>query len=331
MVTHPLPSLQGIVLNFEAGAVPDWVQLTPPGPAIVGRDGRGWKLSDPARVAAAFDPAKEPQIDMEHSSQLAAPMGIPAPAVGWINQIEVRDNALWGRVAWTAEGEAVVTSRAYRYLSPVFRFDYETGEILQIVSAGLTNSPNLEMAALNAAEMELTAMDQSVLEALGLKPEATAAEAVLAINKLTGDRDLALNAAQTPDPAKFVPKAEHDLALNRITFFEADAKARREAEIVAAVDAAVAARKLPPASKDIFLAACRQEGGLDKFRAMMATAPVMVNDSGLDVRKAEAGGKLDAEALAMCRMMGMTPEQFVAERAEQENRAAERAALGKTE
>ncbi|MFO0521677.1 MAG: phage protease, partial [bacterium] len=89
--------------------MPDWVQLTPPGPAIVGRDGRAWTLSDPAAVAAAFDPAKEPQIDLEHSSQIAAPLGMPAPAVGWIKELNVRDGALWGRVEWTAEGEATVT------------------------------------------------------------------------------------------------------------------------------------------------------------------------------------------------------------------------------
>jgi hypothetical protein len=78
MVTHPLPSLRGLALNFEGGTLPDWVQLTPAGPAIVGRAGRGWKRSDPAAVAAAYDPAKEPQIDLEHSSHVAAPLGLPA-------------------------------------------------------------------------------------------------------------------------------------------------------------------------------------------------------------------------------------------------------------
>jgi phage I-like protein len=150
MVNTSLPSLSGLALNFETGPVPDWVQLTPAGPSVVGRDGRGWKLSDAEAVVRAFDPAKEPQIDLEHSSQLAAPAGLPAPAVGWIKALAVRDGAIWGRVEWTTDGEAAVSSRAYRYLSPVFQFDWETNEILRIVSAGLTNSPNLEMAALNA-------------------------------------------------------------------------------------------------------------------------------------------------------------------------------------
>jgi phage I-like protein len=281
MVNTSLPSLPGLALNFETGTVPDWVQLTPAGPAIVGRDGRGWKLSDPEAVARAYDPAKEPQIDLEHSSQLAAPAGLPAPAVGWIKAIEVRDGALWGRVEWTKDGEAAVASRAYRYLSPVFQYDWETSEILRIASAGLTNSPNLEMAALNA-QQEKDPMDKAVLEALGLQTTATSADAVVAINNLKIACDTALNAAQTPDPAKFVPKADHDLALNRITTFETAAKAARETEIVAAVDAAVTAGKVAPASKDYHLAFCRTEGGLEQFRSMIAAAPVIAAASGLD-------------------------------------------------
>lgn len=328
MVTHPLPRLRGLALNVENGAVPDWVQLTPPGPAIVGRDGRGWKLSDPAAVAAAFDPAKEPQIDLEHSSQIAAPLGMPAPAVGWIKQIDVRDNALWGRVEWTAEGEATVTSRAYRYLSPVFRYDVETGEVLQIVSAGLTNSPNLEMAALNRATTETEPMDKAVLDALGLAATATAADAVLAINTLRADRATALNRAETPDPERFVPRADLQLALNRITAFETEAKARREAEITAAVDAAVADGKIAPASKDYHLAACRTEGGLERFRTMVGGAPVIAPPSRLADRQApQATGALSADELAMCRMMGTDPEKFAAEKVVQARLAAERVAL----
>lgn len=223
------PSLQALALNFEGTAAPDWVQLIPAGPRVIGRDGRWWTMGDAAAVAARFDATKEPQIDVEHASQLKAPMGDPAPAVGWIKAFEVRDGAIWGRVEWTEEGAALVASRAYRYLSPVFSYNYETGEIERIICTGLTNTPNLEMAALNAEEE--THMDRAVLEALGLPTTATAADAVVAVNTLRTARDTALNATQTPDPTKFVPVADHQLALNRITTFETEAKARRDAEI----------------------------------------------------------------------------------------------------
>lgn len=305
-----LPSLSGLALNFEGATAPDWVQLTPAGPRIMGRDGRWWTLPDAAAVAARFDPTKEPQIDIEHASQILAPAGAPAPAVGWIKEIAVRDGALWGRVEWTPDGAALVASRAYRYLSPVFTFDGETGEIGRIVCAGLTNSPNLEMAALNA-QQENEPMDTAVLLALGLPTTATAADAVVAINTLKSEKTVALNSAQHPDPNKFVPKADHQLALNRISEFETAAKTRRETEIVACVDAAIAAGKVAPASKDYHLASCRAEGGLERFQAFIGTAPVIAPPGALDGKTPpDANAALTADELAVCRQLGMDPKTF---------------------
>ena len=101
-----------MALNVQDGRAPDWVQLTPPGSQIAGRDGRGWRLTDPEAVIAAFRAsAKKPQIDIEHSSQLLAPQGHPAPAVCWIEDIEVRDAALWGRTKSCALPMATIRRR----------------------------------------------------------------------------------------------------------------------------------------------------------------------------------------------------------------------------
>lgn len=312
--------LSGIALNAEGDAAPAWVQLVPAGPDVIGRDGRRWSLPDPAVVVAAFAAnGAEMPIDIEHATQLKGGRGEPAPAVGWIDAVEVRTGSIWGRVAWCAEGAAAVATRAYRYLSPVFRFDPPTGAIRSLISAGLTNNPNLHLAALNAAQEETTdTMDKVVLEALGLKPEATAAEAVVAIGVLTAARDTALNSAAHPDPEKFVPKADHQLALNRLGAFEAADKTRAEAEIVAAVDAAVAAGKVAPASKDYHLASCRAEGGLERFRAMVAAAPAITAPSGAERKDAAAAGTagLTQEELAMCRAFDMDPAQFAAAKQE---------------
>lgn len=311
-------SLSGLALNVADAKAPDWVQLTPAGPRILGRDGRWWMMSDPEAVAARFDPTKEPQIDIEHSSQMQAPQGLPAPAVGWIKAIEVRDGALWGRVEWTSVGAELVADGAYRYLSPVFTYDFTSGEIGQIVCAGLTNNPNLEMAALNSAEEETDTMDKAVLDALGLPAAATAAEAVAAITTLKADRTVALNAAQTPDPEKWVPKADHQLALNRITTFEAADKTRAEKDAETAVDAAIAEGKIAPASRDYHLATCRAEGGLDRFKGFISTQPVIAPPSGLDKKTpGTVPGKLSDEELAVCRQMGMTAEDFTAAKAAQ--------------
>lgn len=306
----------GVALNFATGSVPEWVQLTPPGPHLKGVDGRSWVMPDPQAIIAAFNSGTEPPIDFEHSSETGGDKTVQRGAVGFMKELDVRDGALWARVAWNAMGVEAVTSRAYRYLSPAFTFNAQTGEVGRIVSAGLTNRPNFNMTALNAASQETLPMDAAVLEALGLTPTATPAQAVLAINALKETRQVALNAAATPDPAKFVPKADHELALNRITTFEADAKSRSEAEIVAAVDGAVAAGKVAPASKDYHLASCRSDGGLARFQAMIAAAPVLLGGAAV-VTKAKVGvltaTMLDADQLAMCRAMDMKPKDFAAE------------------
>ncbi|MBN2740044.1 MAG: hypothetical protein JXR35_03985 [Rhodobacteraceae bacterium] len=313
-MTHPLPSLVGLALNFETGSAPDWVQLIPAGPQVVGRDGRAWAMPDAQAVADRFDPAKEPQIDLEHSSQLLAPNGMPAPAVGWVKQLEVREGAIWGRVEWNAEGAAAITSRAYRYLSPVFTFSKGSHEIQRIVSVGLTNSPNLEMAALNSAEQKETAemVDPTILEALGLKPTADTAAAVLAINAMKDEHQTALNSVKAgPDPEKFIPIADHQLALNRIAEFEEGEKTRAETEIGEAVDAAIAAGKIAPSSKDFHLAACRAEGGLERFQAFIGAAPVIAGKSDLDTKKPGAVlTALNAEEKAAALALGISEEDY---------------------
>jgi phage I-like protein len=238
---------------------------------------------------------------------------MPAPAVGWIKELAVRDGAIWGRVEWNAEGAAAVTSRAYRYLSPVFTFSATTREIDRIVSVGLTNSPNLEMAALNAAEQKETAdmVDPTILEALGLKPTADVAATVLAINSLKETRQTALNSAQSPDPAKFVPIADHQLALNRIASFEAEDKTRAEAEIETAINSAIEAGKIAPSSRDFHMAACRAEGGLERFRSFVSAAPVIVKPSGLDGKRPMPGDlALNAEEKAAAIALGISFEDY---------------------
>lgn len=309
-------SLPGLALNFAGADAPEWIELIPAGPRILGRDGRWWTMPDAGAVVSRFDPAKEPQIDIEHSSQMLAPQGMPAPAVGWVKALEVREGAVWGRIEWTQKGAELVGGRAYRYLSPVFRFDPATNEISEFVCAGLTNNPNLEMAALNSAGMETETMDKTILDALGLPGAASVADAMTAIAALKSEKQIALNAAQHPDPANWVPRADHQLALNRIGEFETADKARAEAEAVGAVDAAITEGKISPASRDYHLATCRAEGGLDRFKTFVAAQPVIAGKSGLDGKDpAQQLGKLNPEELAVCRQLGMSAEDFAAARA----------------
>jgi phage I-like protein len=129
-----------------------WIELIPAGD-FTGRDSRGpFRLANPQAVIGAtlaLGMAAGIPIDYDHATDFAAPQGLPAPAAGWIKQLEVRDGALWGRVEWTPHGTEAIASREYRYISPVFEYS-QNGEVTRLLRAGLTNNPNLYLTAISA-------------------------------------------------------------------------------------------------------------------------------------------------------------------------------------
>lgn len=295
----PQAESMGVALQFRApGQVPEWIELIPAG-EFQGRDGRRFVNSAPDAVVAAFaDHRGSLPVDIEHSSEHKAQQGDPAPAVGWVESLEVRDGAVWARVEWTDQGRELIASRQYRYYSPVFWFEKSTDQVLALKSAGLTNQPNLHFPALNQQrgaqsptgnhEEPVMALN-AIRAALGLAEDASETSIIDAIKKLTSGGNTSSNQAQAPDPAKYVPIDTHNLAVNRAREAEAELARRQaealEAEIEAAVNAAIAEGKVAPSSKDYYLAQCRTEGGLAAFQAFAEKAPaVLPPDSGADAR-----------------------------------------------
>jgi phage I-like protein len=147
MINLPLP---------ETATVPDWIELLPPGPAIIGADGRQWLNDTPDRVVAAFMASNQPMVcDYEHSSEHRAPMGLDAPAAGWIDRLEIRTGAIWGHVEWTAQARQRIEAREYRFVSPVFTYHKADSRIAALQSVALTNQPNLKLTALNSQHGDL--------------------------------------------------------------------------------------------------------------------------------------------------------------------------------
>ena len=106
---------------------------------------------------------------------------------------------------------------------------------------------------------------------------------------LKGDLTVALNSAASPPLDKFVPKADYDLALNRAADAEgklsAVAQATLETAINTEITAALAAGKITPATQEYHIAQCRQEGGLERFKAFVAAAPAVAVNSQLDTKR----------------------------------------------
>lgn len=181
----PLIALCSAIALPDAPGAPEWVHLVPmPGPVRT-VDGRGpYRVTDAKAVIAASlaDPRGIP-VDENHATQIAGARGEPAPARAWVKDLEARDDGIWGRVEWNATGEALMSERAYRGLSPVL-VHRRDGSILQIRSVALTNTPNL--IGLTALNTESPMNWANVAKALGLD-ETASEEAILgAIAKLKG-------------------------------------------------------------------------------------------------------------------------------------------------
>lgn len=301
------------------GELPEWVTLIPAG-AVVGRDGRSWNNSRPDRVIASFSElARDLPIDIEHSTELKAPKGEPAPAVGWVKNLEERNGEIWGRVEWNATGQRLVGGQEYRYLSPVIIYEKDSGTIVGLTSVGITNQPNLKLPALNSEQggnaPKESIMLKAVLAALALPENASEAEALAKIGSLKSELAVATNRAENPSLEKFVPRADYDAALGKATNAEQQLaqikKDQLEAAVNAAIDQALKDGKITPATAEYHKAQCRQDGGLERFVAYCAAAPTIGGDSGLGGKTAGADSKaLNAQEKKVCATLGIKEEDY---------------------
>ncbi|MGL5813497.1 MAG: phage protease [Aeromonas sp.] len=287
-----------------------WLPLIPPG-VFSGNDGRTWNNSNPDAVVASF--TKKRPFDVEHATHIKGPKGEKAPAVGWILALQNIAGEVWGMVDWNSEGREMLEKKEYAFYSPAFLYE-EDGTVRAIASVGLTNEPNLDqLPALNREENTMP-LPVELTQALGLGADAETAAALNAINTLKAEHQLALNRANVgPDLTKFVPKETHELALNRALAAEAKVKETDDAKLTALVDAAINDGKIAPANKEMFLGMCRQEGGVEKFNAFVASAPVIADASKVK-GKEQQQGELSKDELALCRAMGVKPETWLANR-----------------
>lgn len=273
-----MPTARAFNVALDGSPPPEWIQLLPAGPAIRGSDGRVWTLPDPAPLITAFTARNKPLVvDWEHASELRAPQGLDAPAAGWIDQIEERAGAIYGHVEWTPKAAAQIQAKEYRFLSPAFTYQKADARIIELISAGLTNQPNLNLTALNQEQnrMDLTA----ICAALGLDASADIPAIVAAINALKGEGEAAASATnrQQPDLQKFIPRPDYDAALNRAAQAEqklADiATAQLNQQIETALNTALQAGQICPATVEFYRAGCQKDGGLEAFNQFLKTAP----------------------------------------------------------
>ncbi len=319
---------------FELRADSREIQLLPAG-EFRARDGRPEKLKswrvDAAIAAQIIDLAAEQKtpfvIDYEHQTYNVEGNGQPAPAAGWFKTLEWREGlGLFAvDVEWTDRAKNMIAAKEYRFISPVFKFDTKTGAVLQLLMAAVTNNPGIDGMAAIAARAESrfhednlkeTPAMKALLKLLGLADDATEEQAVAALKKITDDRAAAdqeiatLKAkSETPDPAKFVPIETMKSLQTEVAALRAETTERNVNE---AVTAALAVGKLLPAQESW----ARELGKKDlaALKSYIETAQTIdaLKRMQTDGKGPEGnqGGALDDVALAVCKQLGVSPEDY---------------------
>jgi phage I-like protein len=323
-------------LNFENGTAPSSIELIPAGALIRGRDGRRWKNGHPQKVVLnSTARLSRLVIDENHATDLSAPKGGSAPAMGWMTGLRTGEGgSIWADVEWTKRGEQAVLNREYSFISPVFLYD-EQGEITVVLRAALTNSPNLQLPALNSERPESInqeeSMNKELLAALGLSETATEAEILAAVQGLRSKA--ALNAAgpdkageQTGggskafavDLAAYAPRADLKAMEARALAAEGQLAglnaAKFKAEVEGVIDQAVKDRKIAPVSRAEYLALCATADQLENLKKVFATTPAIIG-AGIQAPEgtppaAGGGAALNAEETATYKAMGYTEEEI---------------------
>ena len=287
---QPVLAVSALAIELSAGAPPTEIRLLPAGSfrAVDGRPGAdlSWNLAAPpaqAIVAASASRASDLVIDYEHATLSAQQSGAKAPAAGWFKALDWRDgDGLYATdVRWTATAAEMIGAGEKRYISPVFGWDRNTGEVLSVLMAALVNSPGLDgltdlsaLAALSfAQESEMDDLLQQLCWLLNLPVGSPPADVAAHLDKIitqlkagpaaaAASFDLgqhlsematqvaALSATQ-PDPAQWAPVTAVSALQNDLTTARTELAALRakvqKGQVDAVVVEALAAGKLTPA------------------------------------------------------------------------------------
>lgn len=351
---HPAQPVAACALRVQA--TEDKTRLIPAGTFDAPRGsmaGQGpWHLDAQgaaAIIAQAASRSTDIAIDYEHQTLLADRNGQPAPAAGWVDprSLEWRDDGLYGAVTWTERARAMIEGGEYRYLSPVFPYDAETGAVLDLLHLALTNTPAIDegIPQLAAARLAAGAEPQDpphqeddavkreqLIALLGLAADATDEQIETGLAALKAQADTAhtlrqaLEVGEGDDPAAAVAalKAKADTAkpdmsqyVPRAVFEETTAQLAAlkaggdTAELERLIEEGLADGRIPGKATADWL----KSQGLAACKAHLEGAPSIaalktIQTGGKPPEGDKAKGALTEDELAVCKAMGITPEAY---------------------
>lgn len=336
----------------QSPAAPRRIKLLPLGEfaSVDGRPGNmegsntaTWRLTAEGAHNLVADFARQKLkkiIDYEHATLKTAAVGQPNPAAAWITSLIFvsggPDPGLYAEVEWTPAAAALVANKEYRYISPVFLFDKDTGEVLSLMHVAITNTPGLNTDALPELQAQLSAMahqfstpptsDQGtgttqepstmklLLAALGLSAVASEEAGLAALTALQG-QVAGLNAQVAElkgkqfDPAQHIPLSEHKKVADQLAALSAASEAAEHATLMTA---ALSDARILPANAEYW-----KKQPLAALKAFLqdakplAAALTTTQTGGNPPGGQQLTAALSAEDQAVCAQLGLKPEDYL--------------------
>ncbi|WP_113673487.1 phage protease [Vallitalea guaymasensis] len=240
-------------------------------------------------------------VDYEHQTL----ENVQAPASGWIKDLILKEDGIYGAVEWTKKAKEYLENNEYRYLSPVVLVRCKDKKAIVLHSVALTNTPaidkmqpiinSIDVNELNLQEFEGgNKMDLAILiKLLGLAEDATEEDIKKAIadlqeNNKDSKTDLVANkavlelldlkddASQTDvtakitalkNPRNYVPMEMFNKLADKV-------KLQEQKEIEDTVELALKQGKIMPAQKEWAVKYALKD--ITGFKSFLEQAPEIV-------------------------------------------------------
>lgn len=306
-------------LNFaltlgDDGSVPMSAHILPPGP-FGSKDGRpeevmAWQLDETiaARLIEKIRSRKtKTVIDYEHQTLFKELNGKPAPAAGWFWDMEWRESGLFAvGIKWTQRAAAMIEAKEYLYTSAVFSYNKKTGEILDILSFALTNTPALDELDSVVALSRLGGLTEEFYQEKTMEEtdksiaSLTARVAVLVEEAKQKDEDVAALTEQVASLKKQLADIDAEKA--------AAAAEAEEKEKAGIIEAALTCKQILPADREILAEMALSQ--VRKFIDARKGVEFLTRQTSDGRPDEDITHGLTDEELAMCNQVGLSKEEY---------------------
>ena len=302
-------------LKVNDGSVPVEAHILPQGP-FRSKDGRpeevaAWQLDETiaVRLIEKIRSRKtKTVIDYEHQTMLKEKNGQPAPAAGWFSDMQWRDSGLHAvDIRWTQRAAAMIEAKEYLYTSAVFSYNKKTGEVLDILSFALTNTPALDDLDSIAVLSRLGGLSQGKsLE------ETNMDEKDQSIAELTARVTVLVDEAKQKDDAVAALTEQVASLKKQLADIDAEKAAvaaeAEEKEKAGLIEAALTCKQILPADREILAEMALSQ--VRKFIDARKGVEFLTRQTSDDRPEEDIKHGLTDEELDMCNQVGLSKEEY---------------------